>query len=313
MIYDVVKRVGDVVLSALALVVLTPVILLVALLVRWRLGAPVLFRQERPGQHGRPFEILKFRTMLPEDEARGVVEDEARLTRFGTLLRAASLDELPELWNVLRGDMSLVGPRPLRVEYLARYTERQARRHEMRPGLTGLAQVSGRNDIGWDDRLGLDVQYVDSRSPLTDARILLRTAGVVLRQDGVDEEGHATSSIFPGPRRTEDLELRAVRPGDLLGRAEWVTDAPATTDRRHDFVAIDRRSGDVRALCGLTEMSGRIARAHLGVEPRLRGTDLERQVIELLKTESRAQGLTCLVVTDDPTAPAVRHPLGEVV
>jgi lipopolysaccharide/colanic/teichoic acid biosynthesis glycosyltransferase len=193
------KRLLDVLLSAGALVVLLPVIAVTALLVRVKLGAPVLFRQQRPGLHGRPFMLTKFRSMRDAVDAAGhPLPDAVRLTAFGRMLRASSLDELPGLWNVLRGDMSLVGPRPLLMEYLPLYAPEQARRHDVRPGLTGWAQVNGRNALGWDDRLALDVWYVDHRSLLLDLRILLRTVAKVLGRDGISQPGQATVERFRG-------------------------------------------------------------------------------------------------------------------
>ncbi|MDR2382221.1 MAG: sugar transferase [Bifidobacteriaceae bacterium] len=190
--YQASKRAFDAVAAAAALVVLAPFIGAVAALVRWRLGRPVIFTQERPGRDGAIFRLRKFRTMVAPDPARGLISDEQRLTRFGAALRAWSLDELPTLWNVLRGDMSLVGPRPLLVEYLKHYTPRQARRHEVRPGVTGLAQVNGRNQVPWPLRLEMDVKYVERQSWMLDLRILLRTVGMVLRRSGISAEGHAT-------------------------------------------------------------------------------------------------------------------------
>lgn len=197
---NVLKRVFDVSSAALLLLVLAPVLLLIALLVAINLGQPVLFRQARPGQNGKLFTILKFRTMRSaHDEAGRALPDENRLTRFGKLLRSSSLDELPELVNVLRGDMSLVGPRPLIVAYLERYTPEQARRHEVRPGITGLAQVNGRNALDWNERFSLDVHYVDNVSFLLDLNILWLTLLTVLRRDGISAEGHATMPEFQGP------------------------------------------------------------------------------------------------------------------
>lgn len=196
--FDFVKRVIDVFASALGLVVLSPVLAVVALLVARDLGRPVIFRHVRPGLHGRPFALYKFRTMRDPDPARGLVSDEERLTRLGRVLRATSLDELPTLWNVLTGDMSLVGPRPLLVEYLARYTPHQARRHDVRPGITGLAQVSGRNALTWDEKFRLDVQYVDGRSLPLDVRILGRTVFAVVTRTGISAPGHATMPEFGG-------------------------------------------------------------------------------------------------------------------
>ncbi len=194
------KRVLDVAVAGPLLVVTAPVQAAVAAAVAVRLGRPVLFRQERPGLGGRPFTILKFRTMLPVDAATGRVDDASRMTRLGRFLRATSLDELPTLVNVVRGDMSLVGPRPLLMAYLPRYSATQARRHEVRPGLTGLAQVSGRNALGWDERLALDVEYVDRRCLRLDFAILLRTVRAVLRREGISAEGEATMPEFLGGR-----------------------------------------------------------------------------------------------------------------
>jgi lipopolysaccharide/colanic/teichoic acid biosynthesis glycosyltransferase len=203
--YDLVKRMIDVVVSAAALMVTAPVQIVVALLVRRNLGSPVLFRQQRPGRHGKPFILVKFRTMLDVDEARGLVSDADRLTPFGAALRSTSLDELPTLWNVLRGDMSLVGPRPLLLQYLGRYTPDQARRHDVRPGITGLAQVSGRNLLSWEARFAADVDYVERRCFILDAQILGRTLWAVARRQGIAAEGAATMSEFRG---TSTPELR---------------------------------------------------------------------------------------------------------
>lgn len=196
------KRGFDLVGAALGLIVLSPVLAAVALLVRRHLGPPVLFRQRRPGLHGRPFTLYKFRTMREATGAGGrPLPDGERLTAFGRRLRATSLDELPELFNVLRGDMSLVGPRPLLMEYLDRYTPEQARRHEVRPGLTGWAQVNGRNAISWEERFRLDVWYVDHPSLRLDLRILGRTVRQVLRREGISQEGQATMEYFRGSER----------------------------------------------------------------------------------------------------------------
>lgn len=191
------KRVFDVVVSATALVVLAPVMGLIALLVWRTMGRPVLFRQARPGLHGKPFVMYKFRTMRDLRDAEGkLLPDEARLTPFGRWLRTTSLDELPELVNVLRGEMSLVGPRPLLMEYLDRYTPEQARRHEVKPGITGWAQIHGRNNLSWDERFKLDVWYVDNWSLWLDVKILWRTLWMVLRREGISAQGHATMPRF---------------------------------------------------------------------------------------------------------------------
>jgi lipopolysaccharide/colanic/teichoic acid biosynthesis glycosyltransferase len=193
-----VKRAFDVVATSLALVVLAPLMLAVAGLVLLKLGRPVLFAQRRPGLHGRPFTLYKFRTMRTADSRGEPLPDELRLTNFGRFLRRTSLDELPELFNVLTGDMSLVGPRPLLMEYLPLYTARQARRHEVRPGITGWAQVNGRNAISWDQKFEYDTWYVDNHSFLLDLRILAMTVVEVFRRQGISHGEHATMPKFTG-------------------------------------------------------------------------------------------------------------------
>jgi sugar transferase EpsL len=197
---NVFKRVFDFVAALAALAVLSPVVLVVAVLVRMKLGSPVFFRQERPGLKGRLFTMTKFRTMIARThDAQGrLLPDEARLTPFGLWLRATSLDELPELFNVLKGDMSLVGPRPLMVKYLARYTPQQNRRHEAKPGITGWAQVNGRNNMTWEQKFEYDVWYVDHRSFWLDLKILAMTAWHVIDRKDVAKEGHATVDEFMG-------------------------------------------------------------------------------------------------------------------
>ena len=192
------KRVFDLIVALPALVLSLPVQAVGAVAVRRKLGSPVLFEQERPGLDGQVFVMRKFRTMLEPDPARGLVSDADRLTPFGVFLRSTSLDELPTLWNIVRGDMSVVGPRPLLVRYLERYSPEQARRHEVRPGLTGLAQVSGRNAVSWDQRLALDVEYVDTHTLRGDLRIIGRTVAAVLRRDGIAAEGDVTMPEFMG-------------------------------------------------------------------------------------------------------------------
>ena len=201
------KRAFDLLLGGLLLVLLLPLLALLAVLVRLLIGSPVLFRQRRPGLGEQPFTLYKFRTMTGARDASGaLLPDEQRLTRFGALLRKSSLDELPELLNVVRGDMSLVGPRPLLVEYLPFYTVQERRRHEVRPGLTGWAQVNGRNRIPWQERLALDIWYVDNRTILLDVRILLRTVGAVLTGAGV--------AVNPDSAETRlDDERRKLQPG----------------------------------------------------------------------------------------------------
>lgn len=194
-----IKRAFDVLCSAAALVIFLPVLLVLFAAVRRYLGAPALFRQVRPGLNGRPFEMVKFRTMLDATDAAGnILPDAQRMTPFGRFLRAASLDELPELWNVLKGDMSLVGPRPLLMEYLPLYSPEQARRHLVRPGVTGWAQVNGRNTLGWEEKFNLDIWYVDHRSIWMDIKILLLTVRKVFVREGISAEGEVTMSKFTG-------------------------------------------------------------------------------------------------------------------
>lgn len=193
------KRAFDILVAGTLLVVGSPLIAALALGIRWRMGAPVLFRQVRPGLHGRPFTIYKFRTMIDAmDDAGRPLPDEQRLTALGRILRKYSLDELPQLWNVLKGDLSLVGPRPLLMEYLSLYTPEQARRHEVRPGITGWAQVNGRNAITWEEKFEHDVWYVEHQSFWLDMRILWLTLLKVLKSEGITQEGSATAEKFRG-------------------------------------------------------------------------------------------------------------------
>jgi lipopolysaccharide/colanic/teichoic acid biosynthesis glycosyltransferase len=197
--YDVVKRSLDVIVAGCALVAVSPIIAVVAVLVAINLGRPVLFRHARPGLDGKVFTLYKFRSMrLASTSVGDDHSDSARLTRFGSGLRATSLDELPSLWNVVKGDMSIVGPRPLLVDYLARYSPDQSRRHEVRPGITGLAQVSGRNALSWNDKFRLDVKYVDQRSLTVDLAIVWKTFRTVLRRDGISSAGSVTMDEFKG-------------------------------------------------------------------------------------------------------------------
>lgn len=194
-----IKRVLDLFISSLGLLMLSPVIAIVAWLIRQRLGSPVLFRQARPGMDGRPFEMVKFRTMRDAmDPAGNPLPDSERMTPLGSFLRSSSLDELPELWNVLKGDMSLVGPRPLLMEYLPLYTPEQYRRHEARPGVTGWAQINGRNALSWDEKFALDVWYVDNRSLWLDLKIIFLTVKKVVMRDGISADGEVTMPKFTG-------------------------------------------------------------------------------------------------------------------
>ena len=196
---QIIKRLFDLAVGSVAFVLLLPLLLLLGILIRFLLGRPVLFRQRRPGLLGKPFTIYKFRTMTGERDADGnLLPDAERLTPFGRFLRITSLDELPELFNVLKGDMSLVGPRPLLMRYLDRYTPEQMRRHEVRPGITGWAQVNGRNTLTWEERFALDVWYVENRSLWLDLKIILRTVWKVVACDGITQPGHATMEEFTG-------------------------------------------------------------------------------------------------------------------
>ncbi|MBB5685742.1 sugar transferase [Sphingobium boeckii] len=193
------KRGFDLIVSMVALVLLLPLIVALGLAVRLLLGSPVLFRQQRPGLRDKPFHIMKFRTMTDQRTADGaLLPDAERLPLFGRWLRSTSLDELPELWNVFRGDMSLVGPRPLHMSYLERYSPFQARRHEIRPGLTGWAQVNGRNSISWDEKFALDVWYVDNRNMVLDLKILMMTFWKIINREGISGDGEATMQEFMG-------------------------------------------------------------------------------------------------------------------
>ncbi len=194
-----IKRGLDIIISLVGLLLASPILLIVAILVRLNLGAPILFRQPRVGLNGEVFEMVKFRTMKDAKDAKGhLLPDDERLTKFGQFLRQSSLDELPELFNVLKGDMSLVGPRPLLVEYLPLYSKEQMRRHEVRPGITGYAQINGRNNISWAKKFELDVYYVDNYRLSLDFKILAQTVGKVLKQSDISQEGHVTVEKFNG-------------------------------------------------------------------------------------------------------------------
>jgi lipopolysaccharide/colanic/teichoic acid biosynthesis glycosyltransferase len=195
------KRIFDIILSLLALGILSPVFIIVAFLVRIKLGSPIIFKQQRPGLNEKIFSMYKFRTMTDEKDGKGnLLSDEIRLTKFGKFLRATSLDELPELWNILKGDMSIIGPRPLLVEYLPLYNEFQKQRHQVRPGLTGLAQVNGRNAISWEDKFGLDIEYISNLKFTIDLKIFILSIKKVLIREGITSENSSTVEKFTGSK-----------------------------------------------------------------------------------------------------------------
>jgi lipopolysaccharide/colanic/teichoic acid biosynthesis glycosyltransferase len=199
-----IKRLLDIIIASIALILLSPLYFYVAHKVKKNLGSPVLFRQVRPGLHGKPFEMIKFRSMKDAVDAQGnPLPDSERLTPFGKMLRATSLDEMPELWNVIKGDMSIVGPRPLLMEYLPLYSPEQAKRHNVRPGMTGHAQINGRNAIGWDEKFKLDTWYVDNQSTLLDFKIMFQTVHKVLAKDDISAEGETTMTRFEGKQKDE--------------------------------------------------------------------------------------------------------------
>lgn len=199
MIYKYIKRILDIISSLLAIIILSPLLAVTAVLVKTKLGSPVLFKQERPGKDEKIFTLMKFRTMTDERDENGeLLPDEVRLTKLGKFLRSTSIDELPELFNILKGDMSVIGPRPLLVEYIPRYNEHQHRRHEVRPGLSGWAQVNGRNTVSWEDKFDMDVHYVDNYSFAMDVKILFMTVLNVLKREGISSETSATMEVFMG-------------------------------------------------------------------------------------------------------------------
>ncbi|MBR0149560.1 MAG: sugar transferase [Lachnospiraceae bacterium] len=201
-----IKRILDILISLSAIILLWPVYLVLFVLVRSKLGSPVLFKQKRPGYKGEIFDMYKFRSMTDERDEKGeLLPDEVRLTDFGKKLRSTSLDELPELFNILKGDMSLVGPRPLLVQYLPLYNERQSHRHDVKPGLTGLAQVKGRNSLSWEEKFEYDVTYTENVTFTNDLKIIFATIGTVLKRDGISAEGHATMDYFRGSSLNDEV------------------------------------------------------------------------------------------------------------
>lgn len=208
MIYKYIKRILDIISSLLAIIILSPLLAVTAVLVKTKLGSPVLFKQERPGKDEKIFTLMKFRTMTDERDENGeLLPDEVRLTKFGKFLRSTSIDELPELFNILKGDMSVIGPRPLLVEYIPKYNEHQHRRHEVRPGLSGWAQVNGRNTVSWEDKFDMDVHYVDNYSFAMDVKILFMTVLNVLKKEGISSETSATMEVFMGTPEKEEVNV----------------------------------------------------------------------------------------------------------
>lgn len=208
MIYKYIKRILDIISSLLAIIILSPLLAVTAVLVKTKLGSPVLFKQERPGKDEKIFTLMKFRTMTDERDENGeLLPDEFRLTKFGKFLRSTSIDELPELFNILKGDMSVIGPRPLLVEYIPRYNEHQHRRHKVRPGLSGWAQVNGRNTVSWEDKFDMDVHYVDNYSFAMDVKILFMTVLNVLKKEGISSETSATMEVFMGTPEKEEANV----------------------------------------------------------------------------------------------------------
>lgn len=297
------KRGCDLLAAGCALLVLSPLLLLIAGLVLLVLGAPVTFVQDRVTQDGRIFRLRKFRTMHQIDPARGLLTDEQRMTRFGRRLRSSSLDELPSLWNILVGDMSVIGPRPLLPEYLPLYSPEQLARHRVRAGLTGLAQVSGRNRVPWDARLELDHRYILLLGPLTDLLILLRTVITVLGRHGITGEDHVTSADFPGPLRTPRLRFVSAAPD------EWIAVTPAGTPISRCVLQQTGESSARLTLCRLPGVHDEVlvAESLSLLVNRVRACELDRAIacvptadVELLTLFTRA-GFTALddSVNDD--------------
>lgn len=270
-----VKRTIDLIGATVGLVVLSPVLVVLALLIRSKLGSPVIFQQQRPGRDGKIFTLYKFRSMLEVDPTRGIFIDDQRMTSFGRRLRALSLDELPTLINVVKGDMSLVGPRPLHVEYLSRYSTHQSRRHEVRPGVTGFAQVRGRNSLNWDERFDLDVQYVDEHSLWLDLKILVETVGRVFTSSDIEAEGASTMPIFTGVEPQDGLTEKLMsQRWHKLWRA-WQQDDLAIktggaettrTDAVRYWVYLNRDQQPV-CIAGLTGLGGDHVTATLLLSP----------------------------------------------
>lgn len=303
---DLVKRTLDCIGAGISLVILAPVFAVLWLTIRIKLGGPVIFAQQRPGKDGEIFTMYKFRSMLATDPARNLVTDDQRSTPFGRGLRATSLDELPTLINVLKGDMSFVGPRPLMVEYLPRYTPHQARRHEVRPGITGLAQVSGRNLLSWEERFDLDVEYVDRHTVLLDLNILAQTIGQVFSRSGVEADGITTMTIFIGAPPEDDLTEQTMTDqwhshGQTWQQDSWAIAVGATSTlpspgaRYWMYLNAD---GDPVAICGISEVGTQHVNASMLISPEHRNHDLVHALLVRLIHHAKsfdADGLTLRV------------------
>lgn len=311
--YDLLKRGLDIGLGGLLLVLSLPLQACVSLAVAIFLGRPILFRQTRPGKDERPFTLLKFRTMKNIDIAAGRVTNEQRSTRFGQFLRSTSLDELPSLWNVLRGDMSLVGPRPLRMAYLRRYSKEQSRRHEVRPGITGYAQVNGRNSLSWDDRIDLDVSYIEQRNIILDLSVLVKTISAVFKRTGVSAEGVANMTEFFGPFRTKNVYLVPLAEEHLATRTRWLNDfrirdgisitfTPTIEGMREwfatilddgsrtDWVGISPNTHQPVSMCGV-KVTGRSAVLYIYVDPEHHGHGVGFDTMIVLLSHCRQAGI----------------------
>ncbi|MDO5721848.1 MAG: GNAT family N-acetyltransferase [Actinomycetaceae bacterium] len=300
------KRLFDVLTSGIGLFLSLPIQLGVGVVVRANLGSPVIFKQERPGKDGEIFTLYKFRTMREPDPERGLVSNEDRITPFGKALRATSLDELPELWNVLKGDMSLVGPRPLRTFYMDLYSPRQHLRHSVRPGLTGLAQVSGRNSLTWDERFELDLKYARNITFSQDLQIMLKTITTVLKRNDITDSKNATMSAFTGPTYSVDqYSLRRLRECDLQTRVDWMRDERVSQGitlnyeptiegmrkwfegiqknaSRRDFVIVDG-ADEVVAMVGFTGICDFGAKLYIFVDPNRQGSGLGTIAMRILE------------------------------
>ena len=300
---DVTKRTVDVVGASSALVVLSPVIGLLWLMVRTKLGSPVIFAQTRPGKNGELFTLYKFRTMLPEDASRNWITDDQRMTPFGRRLRSTSLDELPTLFNVLKGDMSLVGPRPLVVGYLPLYSPHQARRHDVRPGVTGLAQVNGRNALSWEERFDLDVHYVDHHNLWLDLKILLQTVRKVVSKSDIEGSGIATMTMFVGAAPEDGLTEENLTESQYFLLHTWLQDPQvlklgsinAAPDDAHTRYWLYRNThGDVVGIGGLTGLGDLNVQAILLIGAH--GVDATQAMLNRLIRQGRSYDVDRIIV-----------------